>query len=134
MLIASLVKGQQSSPTQAVEKYFEYYIAGDTNGLKEVFHEDFTLSYISPWEKGKAAYKKVSRAQMMRFFNANWSKLSISCTKNDVEIKDNIAHCTAVVRIDGILEWTDYITMIKIESNWWIISKSSTGKILKRHN
>ena len=50
LLIAGLLNAQQHSPKTVLESYLEYYKAGDTTGLKTVFHEDFQLTYISPWE------------------------------------------------------------------------------------
>lgn len=132
LLIAGLLNAQQESPKAAVTSYLKYYKTGDTTGLKTVFHEDFQLTYISPWEQGTAAFKKVDRAGMMKFFNANWKELKISGNYEDLKVEGNIAHTKAVVRIEGIVEWTDYITMLCIDGKWWIISKSSTGRLLRK--
>lgn len=134
LLLAGLIHAQQDTPEQAVDAYLQYYEDGDTTGLKTVFHPEFILTYISPWEKGAAAFKKVDRKGLFRFFNDRWSELDISGYHDKIEVQGNIAHTRAVVRLEGIVEWTDYITMIQIDGKWWIISKSSTGKLLKKRD
>ena len=67
---------------------------------------------------------------MFGFFNTPWKELNISGTYSELSVTGNIAQAKAIVRLEGIVEWTDYITLIQIEGKWWIIAKSSTGELL----
>lgn len=128
LLIATSGWGQ-SSPKETVETYFKGYKEGNKELLKTVFHPDFQLSWIDPWNKGAAAYQHVDRAGLFSFFGPDWKNLKITATMSDLQVSGNAAICKATVKIDGMVTWTDYISMLKINGRWWIVSKISDGKL-----
>lgn len=119
----------QSTPKETVETYFKGYKNGDPEILKTVFHPTFQLSWISPWHKGNDAFKKVNREGMFDFFDENWKNLKIISSIKELQTDGNVAYCKAIVVLEGIVTWTDYISMLKINGKWWIVSKVSDGKL-----
>ncbi len=119
----------QSSPKETVENYFKGYKAGNKELLKTVFHPDFRLSWISPWGSGTAAYQQVDREGLFGFFGPDWKNLKISASMSDLQVTGNAAVCKATIKIEGMVTWTDYISMLKINGRWWIVSKISDGKL-----
>ncbi|WP_299111546.1 nuclear transport factor 2 family protein [uncultured Winogradskyella sp.] len=112
-----------------VKTYFEGYKAGNPELLKEVFHENFHLSWSDPWRDN--AFFQVNREGMFKFFNADWSKLDISSEILETKVYTNSAYCLAKVTLKGIVVWTDHINLLKLDDGkWWIVSKTSEGKII----
>ena len=121
----------QTTPKETVETYFDGYKKGSPEILKKVFHPNFHLSWASPWHKGDEKFQQVDREGMFAFFGPEWKNLTITASISDMKIDGNMAVCTAVVELKGIVVWTDYISMLKINGTWWIVSKVSDGKLLK---
>lgn len=119
---------------QVVNTYFKGYTAGDTIMLKEAFHPDFHLSWISPWHKGDEAFKQVDRAGLLAFFGPDWSNLEIESRLDATEVGNSSATAKATVTLKGIVVWTDYLSLLKINERWWIVSKISEGKKLPKTN
>lgn len=117
---------------EVVNTYFEGYTVGDTTMLKEAFHPDFHLSWISPWHTGDEAFKQVDRAGLLAFFGPNWSNLEIESVLDGVEVSKDAATAKATVTLKGIVVWTDYLSLLKISDRWWIVSKISEGKKLPK--
>ncbi|MBA4745988.1 MAG: nuclear transport factor 2 family protein [Muricauda sp.] len=118
----------QSHIQKIVERYFEGYAIGDSTVLKEVFHQDFRLSWKDPWRN---QLTHVDRSGLFSFFDANWSKLSISSEINEIQVFNNSAYCRATVTLEGIVAWLDHINLLKLENGrWWIVSKVSEGRII----
>ena len=127
--ISTAQKTETHSPKVAVETYFDGYKKGDTTILKKVFHPSFHLSWLSPWAKGDQAFKQVDRSGMFAFFGPNWKNNKINCRIIDTQQQASMAWVKARVEIEGIVIWTDYINLLKIGRQWWIVSKVSVGKI-----
>ncbi|GEM_PF-4440585 len=121
----------QSSPRETVETYFRGYTEGNPEILKTVFHPEFHLSWISPWHSGDEKFQHVDREGMFEFFGPDWKELTISTAISDIKTDGNIALCTAIVELKGIVTWTDYISMLNINGKWWIVSKVSDGILAK---
>lgn len=115
-----------------INTYFEGYTAGDSTLLKEAFHPAFHLSYISPWHQGEDAFKQVDRAGMFAFFGPNWSNLEIESVINEVAVSRHAATAKATVTLKGIVIWTDYLSLLKIDDRWWIVAKISEGERIKK--
>ena len=116
--------------TAAIETYFKGYKAGNPEILKEVFHENFHLSWSDPWRNN--SFFQVDRKGMFEFFGADWSKLDISTQILETKVFDRSAFCLAKVTLEGIVIWTDHINLLKLENGkWWIVSKTSEGELVK---
>lgn len=124
-----LAQDGQSEVERVIQTYFDGYSAGDTTVMKEAFHPDFHLSWIDPWRKGEEAFKQVNRAGLFAFFGPNWSKLEITATLDEVTVGENSSTAKATVTLKNIVIWTDYLSLLKINERWWIVSKISEGKI-----
>ncbi|TJY37073.1 nuclear transport factor 2 family protein [Pontimicrobium aquaticum] len=113
-----------------VQTYFKGYKAGSPEILKEVFHQNFHLSWSDPWRNN--AFFQVNREGMFKFFNADWSKLKINSEILEAKVFNNSAYCLAKVTLEGLVVWTDHINLLKLsDGKWWIVSKTSEGKIIK---
>lgn len=111
-----------------VERYFEGYAKGDSTILKEVFHQDFRLSWKDPW-RNRLSHE--DRPGLFAFFDVNWSKLSIRSEIKEIQVFENSAYCRATVTLEGIVTWLDHINLLKLQNGrWWIVSKVSEGKII----
>jgi hypothetical protein len=125
-------QGQKSAVEKVVQTYFDGYSAGDTTMMKEAFHPDFHLSWIDPWRKGDEAFKQVDRKGLFAFFGPSWSNLEISASLDEVVVSENAATAKATVTLKNIVIWTDYLSLLKINDRWWIVSKISEGKIVPK--
>jgi len=134
ILLSLSVFGQdeKTAVEKVVQTYFEGYSAGDSTILKEAFHPNFHLTWISPWHKGEEAFQQVDRAGMFEFFGNNWSNLKISSTLDEVVVSKDAATAKATVVLKGIVTWTDYLSLLKINNRWWIVSKISEGELAKK--
>ncbi|NVK52830.1 MAG: nuclear transport factor 2 family protein [Flavobacteriaceae bacterium] len=116
--------------TLTVQTYFDGYKAGNPEILKKVFHKNFHLSWSDPW-RGNTFFQ-VDREGMFKFFNSNWSKLKISSKILETKVFNNSAYCLAKITLEGLVVWTDHINLLKLDDGkWWIVSKTSEGKIIK---
>lgn len=122
------VKAQDATEAvkSVVENYFQGYIEGDTSKLKEVFHEDFHLSWINP--SRDRPFRQVDRMGLLAFFGPSWKTLTISAKLLDTKVYNESAYALADVRIHGQVIWTDHISLLKIKDRWWIVSKISEGR------
>lgn len=94
---------EEEKVTEVVNIYFKGYTAGDTTLLKEAFHPNFHLSWISPWHQGDEAFKQVDRNGLFAFFGSNWSNLDIESKLNSVEVSRDAATAKATVTLKGIV-------------------------------
>ena len=118
--------------TNVVQTYFDGYAAGDTTKLATVFHRDFHLSWVDPFTRpGRSPFKQVDRKGLFRFFGPNWStQYKVESELISVETDGDAATAKALVSLVGIVEWTDYLSLLKIDGKWWIVAKISKGKRL----
>lgn len=132
MALSVFGQGEKAAVEKVVNTYFKGYNAGDSTILKEAFHPNFHLTWVSPWHKGEEAFKQVDRAGMFAFFGNNWSDLKISSTLDEVVVSKDAATAKATVILQGIVTWTDYLSLLKIKDRWWIVSKISEGELAKK--
>lgn len=131
-ILPSYSQTKEEQVKEVINTYFKGYSAGDTIVLKEAFHPSFHLSYISPWHQGEEAFKQVDRDGMFAFFGPNWSNLEIESVINEFAVSRHAATAKATVTLKGIVIWTDYLSLLKIDDRWWIVSKISEGKRIKK--
>lgn len=129
---SSFAQSEQVKVKEVVQTYFDGYAAGDTTMLKEAFHPDFHLSWINPWDKAGRPFKQVDRKGMFKFFGSNWSDLVITSSIDEIEVSEFAATAKATVTLKGIVVWTDYLSLLKINERWWIVSKISEGEIMAK--
>ena len=134
LIVVTITQAQNTQAEQevfdVVKTYFEGYKAGNPEMLNKVFHKDFHLNWSDPWRDN--AFFQVDREGMFKFFNADWSKLKISSKIIETKVLQNSAYCLAKVSLEGIVVWTDHISLLKLnDGKWWIVSKTSEGKRIR---
>ena len=122
-------KGDEDAVKKVIQTYFDGYAKGDSTILGEAFHPSFKLSWVDPW---RGRFQTVNRSGMYRFFSPNWRNLTISSEIKSVTVYKQSAYVTADVTLKGIVRWFDLITLLKVDSRWWIVSKVSEGESLRR--
>ena len=131
LLVVSVGFSQDSNAkkeiTQTIQNYFDGYNKGDVELLKKAFHPDCVIKYNSIKSK---KYKTLTMWQLNDFMNHLPEGWSSSPKLYSIDIHESIAQAKVSVNIPIYnLTWTDFISLLKVDGKWMIVSKISHGKI-----
>lgn len=105
-----------------LELYFDGYTRGDTETLSQAFHPDSHIKYIT----GRGQYANWTRAEFFNVFDENWN-YTITSQIYDIDVTGTAAGAKVSVTLEGIITWTDYVNLLKIDDRWQIVHKISHG-------
>lgn len=121
--IDSTQRADEDAVRAVLEVYFDGYTRGDTETLSQAFHPDSHIKYLG----GRSGrYTDWSRAEFFNVFDENWN-YTITSEIHSVDVTGTAAGAKVSVALEGIITWTDYVSLLKIDGQWQIVHKISHG-------
>lgn len=113
-----------------VQKYIDGYGSGNVDLLKEVFHPDVVIKYA---DLRSGEYRTLNMDQLNKFIGNVPETWSVDPKFHSLDIHGTIASAKISLAIQGgALTWTDYISLLKYDGKWMIVSKISHGDLKSR--
>lgn len=132
MILISITAFSQESDekkaiTETIQNYFVGYDKGDVELLKKAFHPECVIKYNDIRSK---KYKTLTMWQLNDFMKHLPEGWSSSPKLYSINIHESIAQAKVSVNIPLYnLTWTDFISLLKVNGKWMIVSKISHGEI-----
>ena len=117
---------EEAAVRKTLQYYLDGYSQGDVDKLKMAFRQDVVIKYISPWN-GK--YSEFTMPQLNQFMGELPKDWKVTSQIDSVDVHGIAAGAKVTAHIVGVVTWTDYIQLLKIDGKWWIIGKISHGDL-----
>lgn len=112
---------------QTIENYFVGYDKGDVELLKKAFHPDCVIKYLDIKSKKYSTFTMDQLNKFMKNLPSGWSS---EPKLFNIDYHGTAAQAKVSVYIKKFkLTWTDFISLLKIDGKWTIVSKISHGDI-----
>lgn len=119
-------KAEETAVRATLQLYLDGYSKGDVPKLKQAFRQDVVIKYISPWNGKYSEFTMPQLNEFMEKLPVNWD---VAGSIDSVDVHGHAAAAKVTAKVKGMVTWTDYIQLLKIEGRWWIIGKVSAGDL-----
>ncbi len=122
LILSVTTIAQNKTEEEAVRACLEEYMSGDGNRMEKAFHPSATMKYI---DVQSGEFKDVAIADFIARVKANTTKQDRKIEIVALNIEGNAANGKIKIETDKVIMY-DYMNMLKINSEWKIVSKIFT--------
>jgi len=122
LILSVTTIAQNKTEEEAVRACLEEYMSGDGNRMEKAFHPSATMKYI---DVQSGEFKDVPIADFIARVKANTTKQDRKIEIVALNIEGNAANGKIKIETDKVIMY-DYMNMLKINSEWKIVSKIFT--------